>query len=255
MQEPWVGIPPHRRMAVKTHPNYNIFSPVDSWDSDRTRPRSLIYVRKHLRADQLRPYQTRDITWVKVRGITFASVYRPSDNPRTVDEILAAWTPPFGCVVAGDFNAGDSSWDANNPDYHGGAALAGIMHEHGLDLISEPDVPTHDEGNVLDLAFSDVPMAEAMTNEALQSTSDHETLRIVVPITKDLTHRPKSKKWIVPEDRLPELADIVKHRIHELPSLGSSTEELDRFAQALVDVIQGAVKIAGKKPSRFRINV
>ena len=24
MQEPWVGIPPENRMAVKSHPNYNI---------------------------------------------------------------------------------------------------------------------------------------------------------------------------------------------------------------------------------------
>ncbi|KAI1397275.1 hypothetical protein F4819DRAFT_503574 [Hypoxylon fuscum] len=57
MQEPWVGIPPDRRMAVKMHPNYNVFSPVDSWNSDTRRPRSLIYVRKHLKADQLRPYK------------------------------------------------------------------------------------------------------------------------------------------------------------------------------------------------------
>ncbi|RYC55545.1 hypothetical protein CHU98_g10668 [Xylaria longipes] len=163
MQEPWVG---------------NVFSSVDSWNSDGTRPRSLIYVRKHLRADQLRPYRTRDITWVKVRGITFVSVYRPSDDPMEVDEILEAWTPPFGCVMAGDFNAGDSSWDMGNPDYHGGAALAGVMYGHGLDLISEPYIPTHDGGNVLDLAFSDVPMAEAIISEALHSTSDHETLRI-----------------------------------------------------------------------------
>jgi hypothetical protein len=51
-----------------------------------------------------------------------------------------------------------------------------------------------------------------------------------------------------------ELVDIVKNRIHELPSLGSSTEELDRFAKRLVEIIQGAVKIAGRKPSRFRLN-
>lgn len=69
MQEPWVGIPPGRRMMVKAHPNYNVFSPVDNWDSDTTRPRSLAYVRKHLQAEQLRPYRTRDVTWVKVRGI------------------------------------------------------------------------------------------------------------------------------------------------------------------------------------------
>ena len=191
MQEPWVGTPPGMRMSVKAHPNYNVYSPVDTWDSNDTRPRSLIYVRKHLQADQLRPFATRDITWVKGRGITFASVYRPSDSPQQVDNILEAWSPPFQTVIAGDFNAGDTSWDSDNPNYHGGSALALTMDEHGLDLISEPNVATHDGGNVLDLAFSDVPMAEAAVSDALHSTSDHETLRIVVPILKDLNHIPK----------------------------------------------------------------
>ena len=54
MQEPWAGLPPER-MAVKTHPNYNVYSPVDAWDNDDTRPRALIYVRKHLQDDQMRP--------------------------------------------------------------------------------------------------------------------------------------------------------------------------------------------------------
>jgi len=61
IQEPWVGIPPAKRMMVKTHPNYNVFSPVDTWNSDDARPRTLIYVQKH-QADQLRLFPTRDET-------------------------------------------------------------------------------------------------------------------------------------------------------------------------------------------------
>ena len=34
MQEPWAGLPPER-MAVKTHPNYNVYSPVDAWDKTK----------------------------------------------------------------------------------------------------------------------------------------------------------------------------------------------------------------------------
>ncbi len=198
--------------------------------------------------------EARDITWVKVRGVSFASVYRPSDNPRRVDRILTAWTPPFSCVVAGDFNAGDSCWDVDNPDYHGGAALAKTMRDHGLDLISEPDVPTHDDGNVLDLAFSDITMAEAAINEALHSTSDHETLRIAVPATKVLDHRPENRRWTVPDDRLPELVDIVRDRAHELPPLGFSREELDFFAKALVGIIQGAVCLLARQVPISRLN-
>ncbi|KAI1839459.1 hypothetical protein JX266_014330, partial [Neoarthrinium moseri] len=252
MQEPWVGTPPKRRMMIKTHPNYNVFSPVDSWDSDVTRPRSLIYVRKHLHAQQLRPYKTRDVTWAKVRGITFVSVYRSGSEPVGVDNILEAWTPPLACVVAGDFNAGDNSWDASNPDYHGGAALANTMAEHGLDLISEPDVPTHDGGNVLDLAFSDVAMAEAAVADTLHSTSDHETLRIVVPVFKELEKLSRPDRWVVRDEDLPDLVAMVESRLHELPELGHTGLQLDGYARVLCDMIQSSVKIKGKKTGRFR---
>lgn len=61
MQELWIRVPPRKRISVKTYPNYNVYSLVDVWSSEGTRPRSLIYVRKHLQADQLRPFATRDI--------------------------------------------------------------------------------------------------------------------------------------------------------------------------------------------------
>ncbi|KAI1316169.1 hypothetical protein F5Y16DRAFT_420772 [Xylariaceae sp. FL0255] len=157
-------------------------------------------------------------------------MYRLSDDLQEVDAVLGVWIFPFGCVIAGDFNAGDSLWDRDNPNYYGGAAFAGIMHDYGLDLISEPNVATYDDSNVLDLAFSNVPMADGQISEALYFTSDHETLRIVVPINKDLGCCPKSTKWTVPDDRLPEFMSIVKDRIYEFLSIGSNTEDLDRFA-------------------------
>ncbi|RYP38439.1 hypothetical protein DL767_002555 [Monosporascus sp. MG133] len=230
---PGVGIPPDRRMGVKTHPNYSIYSPVDTLDSDDTRPRSLIYVRKNLQADQLRPFATRDMTWVKVRGITFASIHTPGDDAREIDEILEMWAVPFGCVTAGDFNAGDTYWDSDNPDYHGGSTLARTMADRGLDLISEPDIPTHDYGNVLGLAFSDVPMAEGS-------------------FSRDLDYAPKPEQWIVPEDKLAELAESVHARLHELPTLGFTPNEVDAFAQRLIDIIQGSIKIVGKEPRDFK---
>lgn len=260
VQEPWVGIPPARRMMVKTHPNYNIFSPVDSWDGDDTRPRTLVYVRKHLQADQLRPFPTRDITWVRVKGVTFVNVYRPCNDPTEVDRILKDWVPPASTVIAGDMNAGDVSWDSENPDYHGGAALANTMLDHGLDLISERDVPTHDDGNVLDLVYLNIPWAEAAVNSNLHCTSDHETLRIIVPLHSQLrhpSHRPRSEsqRFYIPDDKLADLASLVKERLLELPRLGFAPEELDHYAQRLVDLLKGSALVVGKKMSIFRPTV
>ena len=50
----------------------------------------------------------------------------------------------------------------------------GIMHDYGLDLISEPDVRMHDDSNMSDSVFSDVPMAKAQTNEVLHFMSDYK---------------------------------------------------------------------------------
>lgn len=260
MQEPLVGIPPAKRMMVKTHPNYNVFSPVDNWDSDETRPRTLTYVRKHLQADQLRPFPTKDVTWVRVKGVTFVNVYRPCDDPAEVDMILKDWTPTSDTVIAGDMNAGDISWDSDNPDYHGGAALANTMLRNGLDLISERDMPTHDDGKVLDLVYSNIPWAEAAVNPNLHCTSDHETLRIVVPIHPGLrpsNHKPcpDSRRLYIPDDRLSDLARLVGERLHELPILGFAPEELDNYAQRLVDLLKGSALVVGKTIPLFRRTV
>jgi hypothetical protein len=188
------------------------------------------------------------------------NVYRPCDDLSEVDSILCNWHPPINTVIAGDMNAGDVSWDSDNPNYHGGASLADTMLENGLDLISERDVPTHDDGNVLDLVYSNIPWAEAAVNSNLHCTSDHETLRVVVPIHSELRpydYPPCSefRKFFVPDDRLPDLARLVGERLHELPPLGFAPEELDNYAQKLVNVLKGSAMVVGKKSSLFRPTV
>lgn len=83
--------------------------------------------------NQCKPYiALRCVAW---KLVTFTNVYRPSDNPTEVDMILKNWNPPANTFIAGDMNAGDVSWDPDNPDYHGGASLANYMLEHGLDCL------------------------------------------------------------------------------------------------------------------------
>ena len=90
---------------------------------------------------------------------------------------------------------------------------------------------------MLDLVFSDIPMAEAVVTEALHCTSDHETLRITVPIMKDLDQAPKPEGWILPEKKLPELAEMVRDKLHELPQLENHSEEIDKFTERLTEII------------------
>lgn len=71
LQEPWTA---HTKTSsmTKTHPAYDTFTPVEVWNSNDTRPRVMAYGRRDLRllADQIRPFQTRDILWLTINGIT-----------------------------------------------------------------------------------------------------------------------------------------------------------------------------------------
>ncbi|KAH7231019.1 hypothetical protein BKA59DRAFT_497623 [Fusarium tricinctum] len=62
LQESWTAHTDTRSMT-KTYPAYDTFTPVETWDSNDTRPRVMTYVRRDLKllADQFRPFQTRDI--------------------------------------------------------------------------------------------------------------------------------------------------------------------------------------------------
>ena len=76
LQEPWTEAK-NARCLTKTHPAYNTYSPVDSWDSNDTRPRVMTYIHKDSRilTDQKRPALTRDILWLTVNGVTIVKQY------------------------------------------------------------------------------------------------------------------------------------------------------------------------------------
>ncbi|KAJ0127793.1 Pathogeneis-related protein 1 [Fusarium oxysporum f. sp. albedinis] len=61
LQGPWTTFT-STRCLTKTHPAYDTFTPIATWDRNDTWPRVMTYVRRDLRllADQIRPFQTRD---------------------------------------------------------------------------------------------------------------------------------------------------------------------------------------------------
>lgn len=69
---------------TQTHPSYDHYAPVDSWDStnetdrEAERPRVMTYVRKGagLRVQQRRPIADRDLLWTDVNGFAILNVYR-----------------------------------------------------------------------------------------------------------------------------------------------------------------------------------
>lgn len=68
LQEPWI-LPNLEKKITKQHPDFDTFSPLDSWD---VRPRAITFTRKgrNLKATQIHPSVTADICWVKITGVT-----------------------------------------------------------------------------------------------------------------------------------------------------------------------------------------
>jgi hypothetical protein len=102
VQEPWW------RPGTKTqnYLAYDIYAPVDSWDTIDDRPRVLTYVRKkgNLQVQQRRPLETRDMLWLDVNSIAMLNCYRALNTDEVMDYVIAL-APSNRCFIGGDFNA------------------------------------------------------------------------------------------------------------------------------------------------------
>lgn len=180
LQEPWTAIR-GERCLTKTHPSFDTFSPVDHWIDTNTRPRVMTYVRRRpeLLADQIRPTTTRDILWLTINNTTIVNFYRQPFLDEALD-ILLRWPCPPRCLVAGDFNAKHPTWQTGRLEDRG-EDIASWASENRLALLNETDIPTNPHGNTIDLAFTNIGLAEATIEDHLATSSDHFTLSITLP--------------------------------------------------------------------------
>ncbi|KAG7416640.1 hypothetical protein Forpi1262_v016727 [Fusarium oxysporum f. sp. raphani] len=247
LQEPWTTTA-NSRCLTKTHPAYDTYSPVETWHSNSTRPRVMTYVRRDstLSADQNRPYQSRDILWLTVNDTIIVNFYRQNDERDALDTLLQ-WPIPDRCLVAGDFNARHHTWQTG-PTTNRGHEIASWASENGLGLLNTSDIPTNPHGNTIDLAFSNVPLAEANVEDHLATSSDHFTLSLTLPNVEPAPTQP-GKIRVTTDDELKRFVEIVELGSTAIPVAASSPLELDKLASTLVSLLQSAAKAAGR-PAR-----
>lgn len=247
LQEPWTGLK-DGRCLTKTHPAYDTFSPVESWDGHGTRPRVMTYVRRSpgLIADQRRPSATRDILWLTVNHITVVNFYRQPFHDEALESLLQ-WKAPHRCLVAGDFNAKHPSWQTGRLDGRGDA-IASWASDNRLSLLNPVDTPTNPHGNTIDLAFSNIPLADAVVEDHLATSSDHYTLSITLPELA-ATPLPMGKVRLTSDEELRRFVELVEAGAAVIPITTASPEELDSLAFALVNLLGSAAKAAGR-PAR-----
>jgi ribonuclease HI len=247
LQEPWTAHT-ETRTLTKTHPAYDTFTPVDMWNSNDTRPRVMTYVRRdpRLLADQIRPFQTRDILWLTINDLTIVNFYRQNDERDALDTLFQ-WSVPERCLVAGDFNARHRSWQTGQTTNRG-QEIAGWVSENDLSLLNTLDIPTNPYGNTIDLAFTNLPLAEAVVEDHLATSSDHFTLSLTFPDVRSTPVQP-GKIRVTTEDELKRFVEIVELGATGIPLTDSTPEELDELASSLVSLLTSAAKASGR-PAR-----
>ncbi|RKK61792.1 hypothetical protein BFJ69_g17090 [Fusarium oxysporum] len=209
------------------------------WNSNDTRPRVMTYVRRdpRLLADQIRPFQTRDVLWLTINGMTVVNFYRQNDEKDALNTLLR-WPVPERCLVAGDFNARHRSWQTGQATNRG-QEIAGWASDNDLDLLNTLDVPTNPYGNTIDLAFTNMPLAKATVEDHLATSSDHFTLSLTLPYVRPAPLQP-GKVRVTTEDELKRFVEIVEFGATEVPQADSTPAELDELAFALTEECAGA---------------
>ncbi|KAG5750339.1 hypothetical protein H9Q70_007000 [Fusarium xylarioides] len=178
--------------------------------------------------------------------ITLVNFYRQNDERDALDTLLQ-WLTPDRCLVAGDFNARYHTWQTGLTTNRG-HEIASWASENGLGLLNTSDIPTNLHGNTIDLAFSNVPLAEANVKDHLATSSDHFTLSLtLLNVEPALTHLGKIR--VTTDDELKRFVEIVKLGSTAIPVAASSPLELDKLASTLVSLLQSAAKAAGR-PAR-----
>ncbi|PWI64236.1 hypothetical protein PCL_11356 [Purpureocillium lilacinum] len=249
LQEPWTQVR-GSRCLTKTHPAYDTYSPVSTWEDIDTRPRVMTYIRRGARllADQQRPALSRDILWIVVNGVTLVNVYREPDVD-TALEVLFAWPIPSQCIIAGDFNARHHTWQVGPSRGHGGH-IAEWAAENDLALLNPINTPTNAHGNTIDLAFSNILLAEATVEDHLATSSDHFTLSISLPALNPAT-LPPGKILLASDEELKRFTELVVSGPRSFPrQLTTTAADLDQLADAIIDLIQSAARAAGRRSQR-----
>ncbi|KAL6405975.1 high-affinity glucose transporter RGT2 [Ilyonectria robusta] len=206
-----------------------------------------VALRSKLNADQLKPTPSRDILLIRAGGLSFLNIYRQPGTLETLD-FLDSWTVPGRCLIAGDFNASHTLWQAG-PHRNQGARIASWIDENDLAILNQPNQSTNKYGNILDLAISNIPTAQARVEDHLATSSDHYTLSITLPITRPTPPQPSRIRISDPED-LARLAEVVSLGRDFLTTTATTAEELDIAAAQLLDLLQDAIRIVGRCPQQ-----
>lgn len=228
VQEPLI-----KDMATKTHPAFQLFLPSNRWDST---PKVLTYVHKDVPATAIGPRATSNIIITRLidSGITLVNVYRPPNEG--VRGPILAQLQGLQCgaktMVGGDFNATAPTWQDLRAPRGGDTDVEAWFESQGLQVLNEPNEATHDLGNVLDLAATNILGSTMAIEEHLHTGSDHQTL-VTTLKTPGGRRPPRARLRPTPSEECQRLINDLIPEVREY----QGPQDLDDYTQLLVEAI------------------
>ncbi|KAK4069806.1 hypothetical protein Purlil1_13644 [Purpureocillium lilacinum] len=135
------------------------------------------------------------------------------------------------------------------PSHGHGSRIAAWATENDLPLLNPPDTRTNAHGNTIDLAFSNIALAQATVEDHLATSSDHFTLSISLPALTP-AKLPKGKILLATEDELKRYAENIEAGTATIPTAASTLDDLDVLPNAIIDLIQATARAAGRQSQR-----
>ena len=260
IQEPYIFHDLTRRITKK-HPSYDTFSPAADWSNSR--PRVISYTRKGvgIQSEQKHTGISNDLLLLSLsssdsQSIKILNIYNaPSSSPGPSSLLsLFELSPSLfsgNCLILGDFNLHHHWWQPSWPrsPSPGADSFVDWIDTHNFSLLSPEDIPTHNRGNVLDLAFGKGPLLlNSICNipTHIDLISDHLPLLTIVPW----------KRFAIPFQRLRLntldinlFKQLLASSITSLPTLpvNPTPQALDKYTERLIALIREAYTGAAKR--------
>jgi len=164
LQEPWIG----PSFSTVGHPTFNSILPKDK---PTRRPRVAVYYSRtlvglsvNLRSDLVvdEDVMALEVSTPELETVTILNVYNErvdGQGEYTLERTMQDFPFPRRCLLLGDFNAHNTWWNSQVQGHRNDEVLVQLVSENNMELLNEPDAPTHYPVNgntpsVLDLTFA-----------------------------------------------------------------------------------------------------
>lgn len=221
------------------------------------------YVRKGvgLHSQQVYPLSSHDLMVLRLsktdrQSIDIWNIYNAPPGSLGTNILqslrtLATATFRNNCLLQGDFNLHHTWWQPSWPrsPSPGAQPFVDWINSCNFSLLSPPDKPTHNRGNVLDLAFGVGPLlvdATCRIPPHINSTSDHLPLATIVPWERSQDTMRRLRLDTLDETLFTRLLTVAISRISAL-SPSPPPQALDSYAEQIIEAVRDAYAASAQR--------